>query len=100
MLRPGGYVQIVSPTETVVQFDGFRCETIGAGVFEIDTQSCFHCNRIVHIKPRMDPADMGGLCKVCMKYICPSCVGQGCSPFEKKLEQMEKRAIALRSYGL
>lgn len=98
--RPGGYAIITTPESARVNFDRFRCEDIRAGTFEVDTQTCSHCNRVMHIKPKMDPADMGGLCKICMKYICPTCVGLGCTPFEKKLEQMEKRGIALRSYGM
>jgi hypothetical protein len=48
----------------------------------------------------MDPADMGGLCKICMKFECPKCLGKGCTPFEKKLEIIENRERILRSYGL
>src|ERR1700722_11982274 len=100
MRNPGGYVVITSPETQRVRFDRLRCEEIRSGTFEADTITCFHCSRIIHIKPRMDPADMGGLCKICMKFICPACVGLGCTPFEKRLEAMEKRDIARRSYGV
>ncbi len=100
MRKPGGYAVIVTPESATVNFDGLRCESIPAGTFEVDTVMCGHCGRMMHIKPRMDPADMGGLCKACMKFECPSCVGKGCYPLEKKIEQAEKREIAYRSYGL
>lgn len=67
---------------------------------ERSTFTCCHCNRIVFVKPKCDPADLGGMCKRCMKLECPDCVGKGCLPFEKQLEQKEKRDIALRSYGV
>lgn len=91
MRKPGGYTIITSPDDARVNLDGLRCEEIHPGQNEIDTFSCFHCNSVVHVKPRMDPADLGGLCKICFKLICPRCVGLGCSPFEKRLEQAERK---------
>lgn len=98
MRKPGGYVTIVSPEPTALHLDGVRQE-IPAGTFESDTFSCAHCNRITHVAPRMDAADMGGLCKVCMGLVCKYCIGKGCDPLEKKLERAEARDRALRSYG-
>lgn len=100
MRRPGGYATVVSPVRSVVNLDGLRCEQIPEGVFEVDTFSCSHCQRITHVMPRMDPADLGGMCKVCYKLICPFCVGKGCDPLEKKLERSEARDRARRSYGI
>lgn len=57
---------------------------------EMATFSCAHCNSIRHVKPRCDPADLGGLCKSCMGVICERCLGQGCTPLEKRIEQQEK----------
>lgn len=67
---------------------------------EADTTTCGHCNKITHIKPMMDPADMGGLCKCCMRLICACCVGQPCDVIEKKLERAEASYHARRSYGI
>lgn len=103
MRNPGGYGFVSSPVDTALHFDGRRREFMRAGVFETDTFTCAHSfcgGRVVAVKSRMDPADIGGLCKVCMKLICPTCVGRGCDPLEKALERAEARGIALRSYGL
>lgn len=70
MRNPTGYATISGPE----------------GIQEIDTFTCFHCNSIVHVK-----GDPGGFCRHCMKLICPKCVGQGCTPFLKKLERWENR---------
>lgn len=68
---------------------------------ESDTFTCFHCNRIVIVKPKCDPCDLGGMCRICEKMICPTCVDLGkCDPLEKKLERAEAKDRALRSYGL
>lgn len=67
---------------------------------EVDTFTCAHCNKVVVVKPKCDPADLGGNCRLCMKLVCPRCVDLGCTPFEKKLEQWEARDRALRSYGV
>ena len=85
MRNPGGYAYV---------FDELGTQK------ECDTFTCHHCNRVVHVKPKMDPTDLGGMCKLCMKMICPKCVGFGCTPFEKKLDIMEARDRARRSYGV
>lgn len=99
MRNPHGYAVITSPTRWRGNFDHFHCEVIEEGTTEIDTATCNHCNRVVHIKPRMDPADMGGLCKQCMKFICPWCLDKGCTPWEEVMRRQEARTEALRSYG-
>lgn len=81
MLKPGGYSVITSPD----------------GVKEWDTFTCFHCNSKVNVPLKADPSEMGGLCKNCMKLICPKCLDKGCYPFEKKLERAENRDRFLRS---
>ena len=87
MRRPQGHATLIEPD---------RGKTV-----ERDTVTCGHCQRIVHVAPRCDPADIGGLCKICMSLICPRCVKRdGCTPWEKQMEQMEARQDALRSYGL
>ena len=100
MLKPGGYVTIASPTPSVASFDRFRCENISAGMFEADTFTCVHCNRVIHVKPMTSMDEFGSMCRNCMRMVCPTCADGPCIPFEKRLEQMEKRSIALRSYGL
>jgi hypothetical protein len=67
---------------------------------ELATFTCGHCQNIRHVKPYCDPADLGGLCKICMNVICEQCVGGPCDPFEKKIERMEARGRALRWMGL
>ncbi len=68
---------------------------------EADTFTCCHCNKVVIVKPRCDLNDLGGMCRLCMKMICPICVDLGsCDPFEKKLERIEARDYAIRSYGI
>lgn len=76
------------------------CFDVGGVHAEVDTFTCFHCSRVVFVKPKCDPCDLGGLCRVCDKMICPACVDLGrCDPLEKKLEREEAKYQALRSYG-
>lgn len=100
MRNPGGYATIVSPDPSVAHFDRFRCETISAGVFEADTFTCCHCNAVRHVKPKVSMDEFGSMCRNCMKMVCPDCANGPCVPFMKKLEEAEKRDIALRSYGV
>lgn len=68
---------------------------------EHDTFTCHHCNTIIMVKPRMDAADMGGMCKICMKLTCSACTAKGsCTPWEKQLEKIEARHRFLRQCGL
>lgn len=63
---------------------------------EYDTFTCSHCNSIAVID-RQKPETLGGFCRMCMKSICNGCVDAvtkgptGCVPFEKKMEEMERR---------
>lgn len=85
MRNPGGWACVSSP-------DGTR---------DYNTFTCGHCNLIVIVRSKQDPANLGGLCKACMALICPRCVAKGtCTPFEKQLEAWEAKEIALRSYGV
>ena len=99
MRRPGGYAVITSPGPAMATFDGFRCEQVSAGMLERDTFTCVHCNRIIHVKPFAPMDEFGSMCRNCMGMTCPTCASGPCIPFEKKLDEAEKRQIALRSYG-
>jgi hypothetical protein len=98
MRNPGGYGIVVSPVATPLSFDaGARREYMQPGHFETDTYSCNHCGAVTTVKPRVDPADVGALCKKCMKVVCRKCVNIGrqtgvisCDPIEAKLERLEK----------
>jgi len=59
------------------------------GTKEQDTFTCVHCNNIVHVAPYLDPASVGGLCRVCGGLICSSCVGKGCDPIEERTKRIE-----------
>ncbi len=100
-LKPQGFAEIVSPDDDVVNLDGFQKDKVRAGAARYDTATCGHCNRVFHVGARKRPEDIGGLCKVCMRAICPNCLGTGrCEPFEAKIEREEERERVLRSYGL
>jgi hypothetical protein len=69
----------------------------GAPVVEFDTFTCAHDNRVVIVKHGASPEECGGFCRLCMKAICPECVGKTCVPFEKRLDLVEKKGISFRS---
>lgn len=99
MRNPHGYAVITTPDPTRINLDRFRCEDIRAGTYEADTFTCVHCNRIMHVKPMAPMDEFGSMCRNCMKMVCPKCADGPCVPFEKKLEESERRDRALRSYG-
>lgn len=98
MRKPGGYAIVTTPEPARLNLDGFRCEEIAAGVYEADTFTCVHCNRVVHVAARSRGDEY--FCRNCMARICPPCADHPCMPFLKKLEQMEAREAARRSYGV
>ncbi len=90
MRRPGGY--------TFLTFDDGR-------MVEGESFSCRHCNRVVFVRPRERPEDVGGLCKCCMGLTCPACTdkmarGTPCVPLEERLKREEAHYEARRSYGI
>lgn len=71
------------------------------GVIAQDSFTCGHCQRVVFVKPRERGEDVGGLCKQCMRLICPQCTDKGiCDVFEKKLEREEARDRFRRQLGV
>lgn len=100
MRNASGYAVITSPEAATITLDRFRCEQIGAGVTEMDTYGCVHCNRVMHVKPKAPMDEFGSMCRNCMKMVCPKCASGPCVPFMKKLEAAEKRDQVLRSYGM
>lgn len=100
MRNPQGYATIISPDAAIVNFDGLHCEAIPAGLTERDSFTCIHCNRVVHVKPKASMDEFGSMCRNCMKMVCPTCANGPCVPFLKKLDEMEKREIVRRSYGI
>ena len=103
MRNPGGYGIAVARADgdkpLALWFDGSRRDVVHSkgDVLELDTFTCFHCNKVTWVRPKMDAADLGGLCKVCMKLICKCCVGKGCDPLEEKLRRNEDRDRFRRS---
>lgn len=74
--------------------DGWTGNTV-----EHQTFTCQHCQRIVTIPHKSRPEDSGGICYGCYKLICPHCVGKGCRPIEKWLEEQEAKARFYRELG-
>jgi hypothetical protein len=73
----------------------------GKVLHEQDSFSCFHCNKVVFVEAKCDPADLGGLCFLCWKLVCPECHAKGnCDPLEEKLARQESAYHARRSYGI
>lgn len=106
MRNPGGYGIVSSPVPTKIDFGSGRVEYMSSGIFETDTYSCGHCNRVTTVRPRTDAADVGALCKKCMKVVCRQCVNLGrkynltCDPLEAKLERSEARDRLRRAVGV
>ncbi len=68
---------------------------------EHDFVQCGHCGRHDIVKPKQDPNELGGFCRMCMKHICPDCVRYDrCFPFERSLEVRERRARFSKDIGL
>lgn len=99
MRNPGGYAFVTSPEAATIKLGNFRAEAVN-GILERDTFTCIHCNAVVHVKPKVPMDEFGSMCRNCMKMVCPKCADGPCVPFEKKLELMEARERALRSYGV
>jgi len=68
-------------------------------VVERATFTCRHCQRLVFVPPKADPASLGGFCGLCQSLICGPCADAGsCTPFEERLEQQERQQERDRMY--
>ena len=93
MRKPQGYATLVGPLDRGPK--ALRQQGVA------DTFTCAHCQRIVHVPVKCDPADLGGLCKICMGLVCPRChVTRTCTPWEERMRRMEARYEFRRSAGL
>jgi hypothetical protein len=86
MLRPGGWAQWSGPD----------------GTTECDTVTCAHCNHVVLLRDEttgkpLSAEQSGGFCRMCMKPTCKGCSDRSCTPFERRLEEMEAHGRLLRS---
>lgn len=74
----------------------------GQAQVEIETHTCPHCNGFFKTKgPGVDPAKTSGWCGNCFAPICLACAVNGrCTPFEKRLAEVEARGRLLESLGL
>lgn len=97
MRRPQGHAQVFEAGIAPSRDPGLEALSLHG---ECDTFTCAHCQHIVHVPPRADPASCGGLCGHCNGLICPKCVGKECRPFLQQLEEAEAREAARRSYGV
>lgn len=81
---------------------GYATITGPKGTKEYDTCTCAHDNRVWVVRSSIKgiKADPGGFCRLCMKMICPRCVGKACVPFERKLKIYEDRQRMLREAGV
>ena len=101
MRNAGGYAFVINPTPGKIKLDGSRVEMACEGITEYDTFTCGHCGCVKHVRARERPEDLGGLCKQCMKLICPLCVDEGhCTPLMKRIEEMEEKDYRRREYGV
>ena len=90
MRNPQGQATIVGDLQRGDVTVGTRFHRHTEG--EIDTFTCEHCNRIVHVPVRADPANIGGMCKQYMGLVCPPCLEKRtCTPWEKQMAIMESR---------
>jgi hypothetical protein len=86
MRRPDGYLIISSP---------------GGRPVEADTISCAHCQRVVVMPANTTDVPDGGWCLQCHRALCGPCADLGtCTPFEKKLLEMEARGKLLAAMGV
>lgn len=64
----------------------------GERTIEEDTFTCVHCNAVQAMAPYFQPSESGGWCRQCNGPVCNACAGKPCRPFEKWLDEVEKKA--------
>jgi hypothetical protein len=79
MRKALGYGIIVDPAQ---------CQPV-----EHDTFTCCHCSKVVPKAPYDPMGDkvLAARCTCCDALMCKECIGKGCRPVEKWLDQYEAR---------
>ena len=77
MRKPGGQIIVTDP---------------GTPLYEQDTFTCIHCNKVVRVPPGLSSFTDFDWCRKCMKPICnkPVC-HDSCVPWERQMEITEAR---------
>lgn len=68
----------------------FYCD--GYTVKENSTSTCKHCQRITDIPSQREMMKHVDICRQCMGLICLECAGKPCTPWQRRIDEMEKRA--------
>lgn len=67
---------------------------------EHDTITCGHCNG-VHVMAPKDAYGVGRYCTLCARHLCPGCAQiEKCTPFEKRLEAIERSTQLMQAMGI
>lgn len=74
--RPGGVSQYFNPDGTMV---------------EAHTSTCKHCSKMTEFPDKRRMLEHVDICRQCMGLICLECVGKPCMPWQRRLDEMEKR---------
>lgn len=69
--------------------DGYLIITGPAGVIEADTVQCGHCQKHYTVKP--GSGKRRGFCTLCSRATCGAAACLPCKPWEKRLEEFERR---------
>jgi len=72
---------------------GIITDPAAARADEFDTFTCCHCSMVVRKAPYDPMGDkvLAARCTCCDKLMCKRCIGKGCKPLEKWLDEYEAR---------
>ncbi len=77
---------------------GHQLITLDGRAVEHQTFACGHCGHTHVIPHRVDPSQLGAMCRGCMKLVCPSCHNGHCTPLEQKFERAFRVAQQRRRF--
>jgi hypothetical protein len=78
---------------------GLAILTSPDGVKECSTFTCARCSRVVHVKPRCAPEDLGGVDYRSGRLICSTCVNAETRLWEERVEFLETEIERSRFSG-
>ena len=71
----------------------------GAIIKECDTFTCAKCSRIVHVRPKCNPAELGGVDYRSGRLICKNCVTAETRLWEERVERLDREIEQCRFSG-
>lgn len=70
---------------------GVGIYTLDGHAVEVMTSTCAHCQKLTDIPNKRKLTDVVDICRQCFALVCLDCADKPCIPWQKQIEDQERR---------